>query len=330
MHPSDSSSIPLSRGQAASPSYGTDPSVRKRPLVSTKDALWFVYLDVLRPVSNLLGPGVMYGIGRLLEPVAQLATRGRKRTASDLMRQAVSVGLRQEAIPGIAKRFVSNAIWRALDDLTLSDPDASRRLPAPEIHGLPHLEAALAGGKGVILTSGHFYANRLGKRHLASAGYPVLSVRNGRPDDEWMGRLGAQFLQRRYFEFLQGIIGEEVYIQDPECSLKIFRRLRAGGIVNVHVDSNYSRQYLDVPFLGEPRPFATGLMEIVRLSGCAVVPMLCLGNQSGFRIEFEEALRMTTAESREEFARLNVPALARALERQVLAHPEEWESWVRL
>ncbi len=217
-----------------------------------------------------------------------------------------------------------------MDDLTIANPRASLHLKPPDVHGFDHLKNALANGRGAILTSGHFYANRLAKHRLGKLGYPILSVRNGRPRDLWMGRFGARLLQHRYVEFLHRVIGDEVFIQDPECSLKIFRRLRAGGIVNVHLDANFSRQRLQIPFLGRPKWFATGLLEIVRLSGCAVVPMLCLGNQMSSSISFGEPFVMEPARVREEFVQVNLPVLVRMLEEQVLKHPDQWELWVRL
>ncbi len=330
MHSNESSSVPLSENRRSSSWRGPRAPDRGRPLLSVKDLLWFLYLYPLRLLASRLSSIDLYRIGRAVEPIFQSVTRRQRREVSQ--RMALAFGSRSSSNSNLAttRRFVSNAIRRVLDDLTISHPKASPRLAPPEVHGLDHLEKALATGKGAILTSGHFYANRLAKHHLAKMGYPIMSVRDGQPPDEWMGRFGARFLQRRYIEFLHGIIREEVFVQDRECSLKIFRRLRAGGIVNVHIDANLSEQYVEIPFLGQPERFATGLLEIVRLSGCAVVPMLCLGNQEASSITFGEPAALTPSRSREEFAQVNLPRLVRILEEHILEHPDQWELWVRL
>jgi lauroyl/myristoyl acyltransferase len=301
-----------------------------KPLLSVKDILWFLYLYPLRLVASRLSTPNLYRLGRTLEPVFQVLAAGRRHIARARMSKALSSKFSAAEIDSISKRFVANAVWRALDDLHLMDPESAARIAAPQILGFDHLTRALSRGHGAILLTGHFYANRLGRRHLARMGYPMMSVRNGQPPDQWMGRLGARFLQPRYIDFLHQVIGDEVFIQDPQCSLKIFRRLRSGGLVNVHFDASFSPHSVELPFLGEKKRFATGLLEIIRLSNCAVVPMLCLGNQRAFSIRFDEPLALTPATNRDEFVDRNIQHFVNTLEQQVLEHAEEWEIWVRL
>ncbi|MBL8293189.1 MAG: lysophospholipid acyltransferase family protein [Bryobacterales bacterium] len=301
-----------------------------KPLLSVKDVLWLLYLYPLRLFAWRLSPRNLHRLGRVLEPVFQILVAGRRRIARARMSKALSSKCSAAEIDRISKRFVANAVWRALDDLHLMDPESAARIAAPQIHGFDHLTRALSRGHGALLLTGHFYAMRLGKRHLAGMGYPVMSVRKGEPPDEWMGRLGARFIQPRYVEFLHQVIGDEVFIEDPQCSLKIFRRLRSGGLVNVHFDASFTRHPVFLPFLGGTKRFATGMIEIVRLSNCAVVPMQCLGNQRGWSIRFDEPLTLHPAASREEFADRNIQQFVDTLERQILEHAEEWEGWIRL
>lgn len=300
------------------------------PIATVKDVLWFLYLYPLRALVVRLSPTGREHLGRALEPLFRFFARRRVRKASQRMAVALGPTHSAPAITETTRRYVSNAIRRALDDFMLADERARSHVRPSEVQGIEHLEHALSSGKGAVLISGHFYANRLGKHFLAVMGYPILSVRNGQPPDRWMGRLGAKLLQKRYIEFLHGIIRDEVFIQDPECSLKILRRLRSGGLVNVHIDAAGASNWIPVPFFGHPRRFATGLLEIVRLSGCAVVPMLCLGTSSRSTVIFEEPLRLEPARTREEFVATNIRTLASTLERQIREHPSEWEQWVRL
>lgn len=300
------------------------------PLVTAKDVLWFLYLYPFRALAVRLSPAARHRLGRAVEPFFRFFTRRQMRVARQRMAVALGPTHSTAAIAETTRRYVSNTIVRAFDDLLLADERARPHVRPSEIQGIEHLKQALSGGKGVVLITGHFYASRLGKHSLAAMGYPVLSVRNGQPPDRWMGRLGAKVLQRRYVEFLHGIIRDEVFIQDPECSLKILGRLRSGGLVNVHIDAVASSSWIEVPFFGHPKRFATGLLEIVRLSGCAVVPMLCLGTSSASRVIFDAPLRLEPSRSRKEFVNMNIRTLVDTLERQIREHPSEWEAWVRL
>ena len=155
----------------------------------------------------------------------------------------------------------------------------------------------------------------------------MLTVRDQAPPGEWWGRLGLRMLEPRRMEILRAIGGEGVYTKDPGCTLKILRRLRSGGLVGVHFDGRSATGTTTWPFLGVARHFATGIFELVRLSGCAVVPMLCLGRSTAFRIAFSPRLDIVEAPGREACVRANLPAFVDTIERQVRDHPAEWEQW---
>lgn len=142
------------------------------------------------------------------------------------------------------------------------------------------------------------------------------------------GRLG-RFLQTRYMEFQHQLVPDEVDPWDPDCTLKMLQSLRSGGLVNVHYDVRGKTRPLHGQFLGLPRRFPAGILHIVYLSGCAVIPMLCLGNGRGFRIVFSPPLDIANAPAPNEFA-ANLPAFAAAIERHITEHPEEWVLWNRL
>lgn len=296
-----------------------------RPLFSAKDLLWLLYLYPVRSCVRRLPVSFVQSCTERAMPIFHLLLRGaRKHLEREL---AAKLGVTAELTRSIAGRFLANAVRRLRDDLIVDKLLAAGRLRPVQITGLDSLESARRAGRGVMVVSGHFYATRLAKRYLAEIGYPMLSVRHGAPPDQQMGRLGSKWLQKRYVDFLHGVIRDEVFIQDPECTLKIFARLRSGGLVHVHIDAPFSRDEMRVPFLGQRRRFPTGFLRIVRLSGCAVVPMLCLGDSSGFVIRFEEPVRLIDGTTHQEFAAHNLPPLVRWLEQQIREHPDQWDAW---
>jgi KDO2-lipid IV(A) lauroyltransferase len=220
---------------------------------------------------------------------------------------------------------LSNALQRSVDDLLMWRLPVGSVVGRCEIKGRTHLEEALAGGRGVMLVSGHFFANRLAKQFMRAQGWPVMSVRNFRFDDPFAGRWGARHVQRRYSEFLHSVVGDEADLHDPECSLKVLERLRRGGLVNIHIDHAVSRKRLELPFLGMRNRFAVGFLDIARIAGCPIVLMLCLGNNRSLTVEFRAPV---FADSRP--AAGIMEALIGVLESQILAHPEQWEFTMRL
>ena len=296
----------------------SQPRADRAPLCTVHDLLWFLYLYPLRVLSTFVPRYLLYLIGRLAEPLIQFHWRRRSEKAVRWIMTARNCTASQAS--RIARQSVSNNMFGILDDLLLYQTCTA-------MDGKEHLERAISSGKGVIVLTGHFCANRVAERYLATAGYPMLSVHNQTPSNHAEGILGRRILLPRYLEFQRRAHPDVVYIQDADCTLKILRRLRSGGLVNIQLDGLAGTRVVEGPFLGTSWRFPAGVFDFARLSGCAVVPMLCLGRSSGFHIRFSPALALAPAASREEFVTVNLPVFTRALEKQIADHPEEWRLW---
>lgn len=296
------------------------------PLLAVNDLLWFVYLYPLRVLSAFDPRILIHPIGRLAQPLVQFRSRGRRETVMHRMLAAQGAGVTRYEAPRISREFIANSTFRMLDDLALTRRGFATKVRCSGIEGIEHLERAKVAGKGVIVLTAHFCAGRVAKRYLAALGYPMLSVRDQLAKGVWRGRLG-RILESRRMELLQTLIGESVYVHDPGCTLKILRRLRCGGLVHVNFDGQSGTNTALWPFFGVPRRFSTGIFDLVRLSGCAVVPMLCLGRSTNLRIIFSPGLDVVKVPGREEFIRANLPTFVGTIEKQIRDHPGEWEQW---
>lgn len=307
-----------------------DAKPRRVPLVAMKDLMWWIYLYPLRGLAGMLPPRWFRASAGLLEPVFQaLASRPRQLVKKQMQRAIDATG-REFDVDLAARRFIANAAWRGIDDLILNRLVARGELTTGKIEGIEHLHEARAQGRGAIILSGHFYANRIAKRYLAEEGFSMMSVRNRTPPDPLMGRFGRDHMQPGYVRFLEGVIQDEIFMQDQACSLKILQRLRNGGLVNIHLDAPFSRAIVERPFLGITWPFPMGFLEIVRKTGVPVVPMVCLGNSRGFRIRFEEPFELVSAHDAEAFVAANLQTLVTRLESWIVEFPDQWDLWIRL
>ena len=310
---------------ARSGARSAEPPARRLPFCTTHDLLWFFYLYPLRLIAAVVPRAWLYLMGRLAEPLVQFHWRRRRRSAARRIITARSCTAREAA--RIARQSVSNNMFRILDDLLLFRPAFPKKLHCTAIDGMQHLERAISSGKGVIVLTGHFGANRIAERYLAAIGHSMLSVHNQEPSNRAEGLVGRRILQPRYLELQRRAHNDVVYIQDADCSLKIFRRLRSGGLVNIQLDGLAGARSVEGLLLGAARRFPAGVFDFARLSGCAVVPMLCLGGSAGFQIHFSPMLEVIRAASRDEFVSVNLPVFTQALEKQIADHPEEWRLW---
>jgi lauroyl/myristoyl acyltransferase len=297
----------------------------RAPLFTLNDLLWLLYLYPLRLLSALTPPAWVHRFGTITQPLFQFQAReARKRATRRIL--AMRPGATPAEAARIARQCISNDMFRQLDDLVLLRPSHRQKLRCTGIEGIQNVDRAMAAGNGVILLTLHFCATRIALRHLAELGYPALTVQNQAPRSLSEGRLGTLLGERCLELRLQGI-HDIVYLQDAECSLKVLRRLRSGGLVHLHMDGLNSKTVVEGTFLGVPWRFPAGAFDLVRLAGCAVVPMLCLGRSTGFRILFSPMLGVVKASSRAEFLNANLPVFTEALERQIADHPGEWRGW---
>lgn len=303
---------------------GETASASSLPLFTPGDFVFWIYLYPVQFLARFIPPRVLYWMGKLGEPIMQFQMRRRKRKAA---RWIVASGCASpERAASVARQCVSHQLFQNLDELMLLRPQREGLLRCTGIEGGEYFEQALKAGKGVILLSAHFGANRVATTYLVRKGYPILSVHNQSPANRHGGRLRSA-LQPRFTELRRRANPDVVYIQDPECGLKILQTLRRGGAVRIQMDGFAGSKYLEWHFLGVPWRVPAGIFEIARVSGCAVVPMMALGRGRAFRIFFGPSLPVDGTGARGEFVSANLPVFLEAVEKQVLNHPEEWILW---
>ena len=127
------------------------------------------------------------------------------------------------------------------------------------IEGLEHLEAARAGGRGVIIISGHFVTLELAARLMCDHA-PLAGMY--RPHD---GAVMEWAVQRGRLRYATAMFTRE------ELRPAI-RHLKQGGLLWFAPDQDTRRgESVFVPFFGHPAYSLTSTHQLARLSGAAVI-----------------------------------------------------------
>jgi KDO2-lipid IV(A) lauroyltransferase len=174
--------------------------------------------------------------------------------------------------------------------------DAVDRVPL-ELVGVENLNAAQAGGRPVILLSGHFMcveivARLAGPQIHAAVIYKPLSKKPLLDAAMYRGRarnLGGVLAR----DDIRGIV----------------RTLKAGTPVWYAGDQDYGRRHsVFAPFFGIPAATITALTRLTRMSNARVVPLFfeALPGSRGYRLTFHPALEdFPTGDAVEDAARMN-------------------------
>jgi Kdo2-lipid IVA lauroyltransferase/acyltransferase len=250
---------------------------RLPPLAPWHWPAWLL-VGLIRLLSLLPYPALLVlgrGLGRLL---FRTIKRWRFYTVYNLGRCFPE--LDERAVDALARRHFE-ALGIGVFEVALAwwASDARTRALLVDVAGLENLERARAGGRGVILFTGHFTPLDFGGRLVRQfVPLDILYRPSANPVLEYL-------VQRRRLAHAAAII-------HSTSARDMIRRLRQGACVWYAPDEAYTRkESAMVGFFGHPAPTNTATPRIARAGRAAVVPYyperLAGG---GYRLHFLPAL----------------------------------------
>jgi KDO2-lipid IV(A) lauroyltransferase len=295
------------------------------PLITARDLAWAIYLYPLRGLARVSSraSSALIWLGT---PLYRLMARSRRAEVRKLLADAFGSELSSAELDAISRRYPRNFTRRIADDLMLERGDKGIRCRS--FSGRENLDEALAARRGVLFVTLHWYAGQAAKHHLASLGYPVLTVRKREIQyGSSVSRFGERLLEPVYERFARAVIRDEVYVEDRHCSLEILRRLRGGGIVELHLDVPHSGHVIEMPLLGRRVGVPAGALHLARVTGCAVLPMVARGGARSLELQIDPPVELDRTLLMKEFCQRYLPVLVRILEARVRERPDAWEPW---
>ena len=181
-------------------------------------------------------------------------------------------------------------------------------------HGMETLYAALARGRGAVVSAPHVGTWELGGLAIARLGFRVHVV------------TGVQFHAR-----LTGLARhlkekERIQVSTPRDGFRpLLRTLRGSGLVVLLTDGDVFVRSLEAEFFGGPVPFPVGPALLARRSGAALVfAHAARRTEGGHRVFFDGyELPRPELPLREDLLRLT-RLVAAAQERVIAAHLDQW------
>jgi KDO2-lipid IV(A) lauroyltransferase len=208
------------------------------------------------------------------------------------------------------RAFQSHAL-NLLELLRATSQDASEAVSRLSLRGAGNIDAALAAGRGLILTTMHSGNWELAGLLLASRGYPVTTVAGTQLREGWSNEIKA--FKARY--------GIEVV--SPERGMRqLYRSLQSNGIVVLHIDGDVFSGGIEASLLGRIVTVPRGPAHLSRVLGAPSAFAYCRRTADGLlevRVETPHTPPRSDVGERE-LTRLHVARL----EKCVLEEPGQW------
>lgn len=185
-----------------------------------------------------------------------------------------------------------------------------------ECEGLAHIDAARAGGQGIILFTGHVGAWELSSFALSLFGYP-LSFLVRRIDNPKIEELVDRRRER---------LGNHT-IDKRSAAREMLQLLRGNGTLGILVDLNtLDREGIFVDFFGVPASTTFMLAKLALRNDSAVLPVFAPWDpvRKRFLLKIEEPLAFERSGNDEQDVRRLTQLFTSVIEKYVRRYPDQW------
>jgi KDO2-lipid IV(A) lauroyltransferase len=273
-------------------------------------------------VLALTWPAV-WALGGLIGRLDWLAS-GAGRIAAMAANAARGLGLGRAAALAMVRANLMNHARNVLEFIKYPQLTRDNLERVVSFEGLERLQAARAGGRGVLLATAHFGAKQLLQPALGLLGIPLNQMHYHMQAEEltWVQVKVAQRQRQRVEDRLPcRFLAADRFLRPALEALKNGEVLivAADGVgLKAHMD----RGYQELTFLGQPMLFPVGLLALARKTGAALLPAFVVREGWLHRIVIGPELDLAGGDDRTVYAQY-----VAALESQVRARPELWEFW---
>lgn len=260
---------------------------------------------------------IMYTIYGSLYPLIYLFPDIRKRVIPN-----IDMAFGSELTKGERRKFLKNVIWnlvKTFADLIyyLNPKNHQEIVENCHITGMEHLEAALKGGKGVLILSAHLSNFVLMIVRLIMTGLPFKVVLKD-PKNETL---------KKVYKHYQDLCGIRRIDADKGmgATKDILRALKNNEIVFIVADERKKRDGIIVPFFGRDALTAPGPAVLVLRSGAPMIPsFIHLVKDSKFEIEiFPPIEPELTGDKEQDIYNISL-TINEVIEKHIRRYPDQW------
>jgi lauroyl/myristoyl acyltransferase len=265
--------------------------------------------------ARRLPPPVGLPLARAASRAMAAAWRGRRRQVAAHLRRVTDGELDGPALDRATASVFANYARYWYEMFRLRPGIGAELQQAFEARGVEGLDAAIAGGKGVVLALPHLGNWDAAGAWLASRGVAVTVVAETVEPPELF----------EWFVATRRAVGMEVVPLGPDAGPAVIRALSRGDVVCLVCDRDLTGDGIEVDFFGEPTRMPGGPAVMALRTGAPLLPAATYFRDErrhcvwfGAPLEVERHGRL-----RDDVQRVT-QELARTFERLIRAAPEQW------
>jgi lauroyl/myristoyl acyltransferase len=260
--------------------------------------------------------GISYRIADLVGATIYLLYRPTREAVAHNQRRALGEEATRAQVARSTRRAMQNLVRTYVDEFRLPAMSGEALKAAIDIHGLQHLEAARALGKGVIIASAHYGSPQLVGQLLAVLGYPTtVVVEHTQPEAlfEFMTRMRSSH-------------GLKMLPIDKPLTPLIRALRKENGVVGLVVDYDVSGTGIVMPFMGEETRVADGPVQLALRTGAPIIVGFCRRTRDlRYEATLLPPLSLTGLPADEkEATRTGTARLMSVLESFIRSDPAQW------
>ena len=257
------------------------------------------------------------GLGRLVGLIAYAFAGSQRRLTDQQLQQALGAAARPETDRRRIARGVFQHLGQTLLEWFVLDRcSPSRFAGLVQVHGLQHVQQALADGRGAIGVSAHF-----GNWEVAPMVLAAHDVRGG--------VLARRLRYPEYQAFLWSMRRRKGVETFERGSLReVARLLRANQMIGMLPDQDVeSLEGIFVDFFGRPAYTPVGPAALSLMTGAPILPCFTIRQPRGFRVVIEAPIAIERTGDRLHDLAALTQAWSRVMESFIRRYPDQW-AWM--
>lgn len=219
-----------------------------------------------------------------------------------------------QQIDATARQTLRNHLKNYYDFFRASRLSSDQIKSMVDAHGLEHLDAARAKGKGVIFITAHFGNLDIVGQTFALRGYQVTT-----PAEHVKPEILFQAIVS-----VRGSKGMKLIPVDGPL-LSLVRALKKNEIIGLASDLDITKSGIIVPFFGAPARLPDGYAQLALKTGAPILPAFTIRKADNtFEGYAEPTIELVRTDDNQADVRAGVEQIVRVMEKWIGAHPEQW------